>query len=88
MQVFVRLHSGKTVCIDVTADDSVQDVLDKVNELWRKPEDRLYKALVFSKAFYAEEHPMTVLMGTVLNNETKLTNLYERGIIKEVVFLV
>lgn len=85
MQIFFQLRSGKTVCVDVTQDASIQSVLDEVNN--REASD--YSVCFYKKAFYEEEHPMVPSLhaGHVLDPAGKLQDLYEKKIIKEIVLV-
>lgn len=85
MQIFFQLRSGKTVCVDVNQDASIQSVLDEVNSR----EDSDYSVCFYKKAFYEEEHPMapSVHAGQVLDPAGKLQDLYEKKIIKEIVLV-
>lgn len=89
MQIFVRLSTGKTVTMDVTQDTKVADVIQFAN-MWSndtETERPCYQAMRFSKAFYEEEHPMTVKPGDVLGQELVLRDLYVHGVIKEITLL-
>ena len=85
MQIFFQLRSGKTVCVDVTQDASIQSIIEEVNHR----ENADYSVCFYKKAFYEEEHPMapSVHVGQVLDPAVKLQDLYEKRIIKEIVLV-
>jgi hypothetical protein len=89
MQLFVQLSTtGKTVSVDVQADWTLQQVLNNVNERVLTEDDvSPFDMLIYKKAFYEEEYPMTVVSGSILRNDVPLVSLYEKGIIKEITLL-
>jgi hypothetical protein len=87
MQIFVYLPSGKTVSVNCCLETTVGHVIKIVNALHLKPDNPVSTA-VLKSTFYEEEHPMKVPIGTVLENDNRLTQLFERGILKEVTLMV
>ncbi len=101
MQIFVQLLSGKTVCMDVTNDTLVADVVTHANSVDVKDvadvkdadvEGNIeskprYHGCIYLRGFYEAEHPMMVQSGEVLPLERLLRELYLKQIIKEIVLL-
>jgi hypothetical protein len=86
MQIFVQMPSGKTVSIDCGLETTVADVLELVNGLHLQGQPPVTQCL-FKRAFYGEEHPMTVEPGQILFSPTRLTELYVNGVIKEITLM-
>lgn len=80
MQIFVQLPSGKTVSVDCSLTTTVADVMEQVNTVHNSHVSVCW----YKKAFYEQEHPMTVFPGFVLSNQTRLVDLYVNGVIKEI----
>jgi len=95
MQIFVQLFSGKTVCMDVTNNTRVEDVVTHANSVdvdvdgttESKPRYPRYQGCVYLRGFYEAEHPMMVQQGEVLPLERLLRELFLKQIIKEIVLL-
>lgn len=86
MQIFVQLPSGKTVSVDCSVTTTVADVLNFVNLVHNSDLVPL-SVCWYKRAFYEQEHPMTVVPGSVLSNETRLVDLYVHGVIKEITLM-
>jgi hypothetical protein len=87
MQIFVRLRSGKTVCVDVTKEWAIGNVIEEMNRFHKKEGELEYTRCIYKEAYYGEDHPMNVEPMQKLEPETKLQDLYERKIIKEIVLI-
>lgn len=87
MQIFVQLPSGKTVSVDCSVETTVEHVLQTVNTLHVQDPNPVMTRCLYKKAFYEEEHPMTVEPGRVIACTTRLTELYVNGIIKEITLM-
>ena len=87
MQIFVKLNSGKTVCMDVTQNTRIEDVLAFINTNHLREHESPYTTCLFYKAFYEKEHPMAVQANQPLSAHTQLEDLFQKKIIKEITLL-